>query len=477
MKKRLIFGVCLLMLLPAILLGSAVSLPAIYQDSYYAELPAMKDYLHNAQGNRIILIGGSNIAFGVDTQLLEELLADKGMTYTVCSFGLYAAVGTSAMLDLSENELRPGDVVVLAFEPASEAVSTYFGATAFLKCAENHPGLIAGLKGSRLSAAIGNMIPMLQEKNAIVRSGVLPKAKGVYAKASFDERCNMTYDRAGNLMMLGCDTASPIKLNEVNIEQAFAEQVNDYINTARRSGAEIVMTFAPMNRSAMTAYNDQDLLAYFTLLNSAFDCRLISDPHNYVMDSGWFYDSNFHLNSAGAKVRTVQLAKDLLADFGCCEPVNIELPDMPASIAQAVQDSADTADFLFERFENTNTLTVIGLTEQGAAKTELAIPSSYRGMPVAAIAADALEEADQLVELSIPASIEYLPDGLFSGCHSLERLVLEHTSAPCTITAHSMDGAEDVQIFVPQEAYPGYRDGYGCEANLWEPYIRQMNTY
>ena len=60
MKKRIACICVLLLLLPGILLGTALSLPDFYQDSYYAELPAMADYLHQAEGNRLILIGGTS---------------------------------------------------------------------------------------------------------------------------------------------------------------------------------------------------------------------------------------------------------------------------------------------------------------------------------------------------------------------------------------------------------------------------------
>ena len=81
MKKRIACICVLLLLLPGILLGTALSLPDLYQDSYYAELPAMADYLHQAEGNRLILIGGSSVAFGVDTALLESLLREHGLDY------------------------------------------------------------------------------------------------------------------------------------------------------------------------------------------------------------------------------------------------------------------------------------------------------------------------------------------------------------------------------------------------------------
>ncbi len=185
MRNKLL-SVLLILLLPAILLGTGLSLPRVYQDSYYAELAPMTERLEQAEGKRLILIGGSNIAFGTDGTLLESLLREKGFDYTVCPFGLYAAVGSSAMLSLCESSLRAGDVVVLAFEPAGDALSGYFGASAFLKCAESRPEMFFRLNADQRSRAIGNLIPYLAEKAGICRSGVLPRAEGVYAKDAFD---------------------------------------------------------------------------------------------------------------------------------------------------------------------------------------------------------------------------------------------------------------------------------------------------
>ena len=81
------------------------------------------------------------------------------------------------------------------------------------------------------------------------------------------------------------------------------------------------------------------------------------------------------------------------------------------------------------------------------------------------------------MQLRLPASIQSIPDGLFLPCPHLERLILEHTDAPCAITAHSLDGAPQLRIFVPQAAYFLYRDGVGCEQNLWQPYLNRIYTY
>ena len=477
MKGKWICTALLLLLLPALLYFAASSLPEIYQDSYYAELSPMTEKIYQTEGKRLILVGGSNVAFGVDAPLLEQLLREKGFDYTVCPYGLYAAVGTSAMLSLSEDALREGDAVVLAIEPASDTLSTYFGATAFLKCAEKDKSLLVHLNRAQKQRAIGNYLPYIQEKYGIVQSGDLPRADGVYAKAAFDESCNLVYPRPGNIMTLGYDTSAPIDLLHLTIEPAFAAQVNAYREKAEKKGAAVFMSFSPMNRSAVVGNPEDGLAAYFTLCNETFDCPLISDPNDYLLDSGWFYDNNFHLNTAGARVRTYHLAQDLLAQWGCYEAVSYELPVMPAAVRQDAAWTADTGDFLFEPSDDEQVYILSGLTEQGTRKTTLQIPSSYQGKPVAAIRADALKDAVLLEEIHIPETVEALPDGLFGPCVSLRRLVLEHRSAPCNIAAHSLDGMKNLQILVPADAYPFYRDGYGCAENPWQPYLSQIVSF
>ena len=467
----------LLLLLPGLLLGTSLSLPKIYGESYYAELSAMTKRLDGAAGKKLVIVGGSNVAFGLDVELLETLLAEKGYDYTVCPYGLYAAVGCSAMLSLSERSLGEGDLVVLAIEPTEETFSTYFGATAFLKCTESDAGLLTRLNASQRRAALGNLISYVQERYGIVRSGELPKAEGVYSRAAFGENCNLDYERPGNTMALGFDGTEPVDLEKLLISEDFVEQVNDYCRTAEKKGAQVLLSFSPMNRSALADDSRETLNGFFALCNDKFRCPAISDPARYTLDSAWFYDSNFHLNSAGATLRTVRLAEDLLAWLGCTGAVDYPLPEAPEPAYEAAESRGDSEDFLFEPLGDGAGWTVVGLTEQGKTKTVLELPAVYEEKPVAAFAAGAFDEAAELEELRLPESIETIPNLAFLDCPWLQRLVLLHENAPCGVNDYSFEGADALKIFVPAAAWPLYRDGYGCETNPWTPFLERIYTY
>ncbi len=474
--KRILTIVLLAVLLPGMLLATGASLPSYYGQSYYAQLPAMVENLESTESPKVVVVGGSNVAFGLDTAQMEALLAQQGLDYRVCSFGLYAAVGTAAMLQLSQNAIQPGDIVILAIEPTSETFSTYFGSTALWKCAEDAPWLLGRLNKTQRAAMVGNYLGYLQERLAIRRSGLLPQPEGAYAKASFNDRCDMIYDRAGNAMALGYDTATPIDLSQVTLEPDFVEEVAAYCHRLQAKGATVYFSFSPMNRGAMVSEAEDVVYDFFLRCQDAFPCPVISNPHDYIWDSGWFYDSNFHLNSPGAQLRTAQLTQDLLNYLGCNEKLDFTPPQMPASIYTPEETPGDSQDLILEALAGGGWL-VTGLTETGRNKSSLVIPASVAGSPVVALDSQALAGAGALESLTLPGSLTHIPDGVFRDCPRLKTLTLLHTTTTPTVGSGLLEGADALTILVPAASHHLYRDGAGCAANPWEDYLSHIQTY
>lgn len=475
-KKGLLrcFAVLLCILtLPIGMLAVGSSLPTLYSESYYAQLAPMVERLKRAEGKKLVLVGGSNIAFGVDTAQLAAALPD----YTVCPMGLYAAVGTSAMLDLSAPYLGEGDIVVLAIEPSAQTFSTYFGANAFWKCAESDSSLLLNVDESKHADLVGAYTEYLQERCEIVRSQRYPKAEGVYAKSSFDESCNMIYERAGNKMSVGFDTSATVDFGGITLEEAFVTQVNEYIKRAERRGATVYLSFSPVNESALTEKWEKGLEQFYTLCAESFDCEIISDPEGYVMESGWFYDNNFHLNTAGSKLRTHRLACDLLAQLGIYAEPEFTPPEMPEPMRETSAETEESGaeDFVLADFSGG--WQVVGLSESGHAKTALSVPAYVDGRPVIAFTAEAFAGAERLEELTLPETVEAIPDGAFAETPNLKRLVLTHTETVCALGAEPFRGADGLKLYVPAEAYGLYRDGAGCEENQWQAYLSRVETY
>ncbi|MCD8308531.1 MAG: hypothetical protein LUD19_01655 [Clostridia bacterium] len=75
-----IFTILLIAVPFLVVFVTGAALPAQYSETYYGELTQMYSRLKNAEGKKIVIIGNSSVAFGVDSALMEELLADAGLT-------------------------------------------------------------------------------------------------------------------------------------------------------------------------------------------------------------------------------------------------------------------------------------------------------------------------------------------------------------------------------------------------------------
>lgn len=151
---------------------------------------------------------------------------------------------------------------------------------------------------------------------------------------------------------------------------------------------------------------------------------------------------------------------------------------MPDPVPQEVEEIPDSGWFLFSPVDEAGSgYLVSGLTETGLLQASLTVPSSFEGRPVVGVAPHALDGAERLEELRLPETIESLPDGVFAGCPGLTRLVLEHTGRLCRITERTFEGAPQIKIYVPASAYSLYRDGDGCETNLWPALLDRIFQY
>ena len=81
--------ITLLVLVPLTLGG--ILLPAAYRDTFMGELSFKVRRLNEAAGPRIIVIGGSGMAFALDSSLLEKSFPG----YAPVNMGMYADLGTS----------------------------------------------------------------------------------------------------------------------------------------------------------------------------------------------------------------------------------------------------------------------------------------------------------------------------------------------------------------------------------------------
>ena len=117
MKKKILlisFTVFIIILIPVILVSFAFGLSPQYDESFYGGMAIKYDRLKNISERKVVIIGGSSLAFGLRSDLLEQEL---GMP--VVNFGLYANLGTKYMLAVAKDFIGKDDIVIIAPEQNS----------------------------------------------------------------------------------------------------------------------------------------------------------------------------------------------------------------------------------------------------------------------------------------------------------------------------------------------------------------------
>ena len=456
---RFLFGwICALLLFLAV---CAFALPARFDATYSAALQDKVARLRESESPRVIVIGGSCVPFSLDSSLMEEQLPG----YTVVDFGLYAEMGVTVMLDLAAPELRAGDIVVLMPEQSELSLSGHISGETLWQAADGDPLLLTRLDASRLPA-LAAAFPSFAAKKLYYTLTGGPSIEGIYARDAFDGWGDIRQEaRPGNIMPEGYRPDALISFSPSLLSDELVSAVTAFMRKAERAGATVLWHDPPMVRAALAPGTTVATIdAWRELVETRLAIPCLGSPHRCLLDAGWAYDSNFHLNGAGTIVFTKLFIEDLKVWLGDTSVTDITLPAMPASALTYPSGDDGDAD-LFTYTATEDGWCASGLTDAGRAAASLTVPASWQGAPVTAVSADLFQGCAQLREVTVQANIHALPDGLFSGCGRLERLVLRNSSPSSVTVGDGLTRGASFTIAVPAGAADSYRLSY-----FWQRY-------
>lgn len=269
-------------------------------------LAALNDKVHlldGAPGKRLILIGGSNLLFGVDSSDLQASLGRP-----VCNFSLHAGLGLEYPLWLALPRLHAGDLVVISpeyfaaapqLEVLAQSALYYPAAERF---AAEHLGLLdqlrfylqetqkaAGVLHGRAYIALGGKNP-----DQLFRRDISPQG-----------------DMIGHLDRPRPPGSLRDFLLQPSDYSAALALIEDFAARAQQKGARVVFAYPTVCQSFWTQ-NGEPIRIFANQL-AGLRCPVINTPMTFVYPDSVYYDTAYHLTREGRQRRTV----DLLA---CLQP-------------------------------------------------------------------------------------------------------------------------------------------------------------
>lgn len=397
-------------------------LPVQFGDTFMGELKSKYERLKETSGKRIVLVGGSGVAFDCDSALMDDFFP----SYEIVNFGMYAGLGTKAVMDLSENYIHEGDIVILSPEQSEQTFSDYFNGEYMWQAADGAFGMLRDLKSENFDAMLGNFPRFALEKLNYVMKGQKPQTDSIYQKKSFNIYGDIELDTCReNILPNGYDVNQKVRFTENVVQPEFMDYMNDWAKRLEKKGAVVWYRYCPVNK--LSVEDMDDLAAYDVFLRQKLDFPVIGNPENSLMEAEWFFDTNFHLNQPGKEVNTVQLIRDMKAMLGDDRAVTVELPEKPHRTWGDV--SAETRIWTAKDSE------------------------TYQG-----------EET-----IVIPENVTQIEDYAFSNCAGLKQIVLEQKDpSKCIVGQHLLDGT-GAEILVPQMSVDSYKRNY-----FWSVYAGRI---
>jgi hypothetical protein len=315
-----------LLILKCVLLAAAIILTGLLisqydtrasDDNYLAAVLEKDRLIRTTASPKIILVGGSNLAFGIDSRVMQDSLRMR-----VVNMGLYAKLGLRYMLAQVKPYVRRGDIVVIVPE-----FDQFYGTFSEGDATLNTALLYAP------ADRIGDFVKSYSVIDVVLR----PRAENVrraFLEASadafgvkdkyFPPDTNPVYNRHsfnqfGDVVShLGKKSMSPdsIYVGQLPPAKTFSrrtlDELNDIGDVARARRAHAYFLFP----SYMDRAHDANALAITWLrqrLASAMRIPILGRPDDFVYPANWFFDTRYHLNATGRGPRTLKMIEILRA--------------------------------------------------------------------------------------------------------------------------------------------------------------------
>jgi len=282
--------------------------------------------LERTASPRILVVGGSNVPFGIQSDLLERELGRRTI-----NLGLVAGLGLEFMLNEVAGNLGEGDWVILSpehdlFDGGSKLLNQQ-------QILEYRPANLRYLPFWRAAR-------LISDQGLGILGGTIRRALDLHLEGPAPESDDATYSRLG--------------FNRWGDYIAHYRRTETLATAARNGPPVVVRPITPATRSRLARFaglcqargarcfytcppHPRELLQPRVGVVEANIAALATIPHLEVLDHAFdqtydlaqFYDTGYHLTEAGARQRTERIAHELRLRTAPLPPLARPAPPTP----------------------------------------------------------------------------------------------------------------------------------------------------
>jgi hypothetical protein len=312
--KKLFFKISIFVL-PFVVLFFIAMLFPLPKENYNLAIIDKNKLLAETKSPKLVLAGGSNLAFGIDSEEIQ-----KSLHIPVVNMGVHAGFGLGRILDDVTPFLKTGDILVISPEYSlfcggwdgdADAFILIFDA-GFLEYKQDRllfsqyygfPKNIGYYIKTKVLNLKSNITDIFYSKD-ILNTSDSDGYVHVYSRYAF----NNYGDVVRHLNQNQSDFDSAGRINEIDKKALI--HLNAYSEKISAIGVHILMT-CPCYEAASFDNSIDIIYKLYTDLDNLKNISVISTPDKYRFSREYFYDTPYHLNKSGREIRTRTLINDI----------------------------------------------------------------------------------------------------------------------------------------------------------------------
>ena len=309
MKKtffiKLICFMLSLLIIPSAYFFYVQSKPAVFRRSLMGSVNVKLSILQQTEGERIILLGGSSVPYSIQCESVS-----KAAGKPCISMGATAYLGLEYYYYLIKDEIRAGDIIIIA--PEFSMLSNSVNYTTVWTAVENSEQLLTRLPLSYIPPMAKSFYNYSLSKLDLIKNGRPEKSElEQYYEAGFGPYGDIVTYRE-TLLESGYDKNNTYSITQSSLSEEAVRATNKFCDFAQKKGCSVYITWAPFDKLAFQS-SIRQLAEFEKTLKNEIKAEYVGNMTDCLMDEKYFYDSNNHLTTSGAQLRTEIFISDFLA--------------------------------------------------------------------------------------------------------------------------------------------------------------------
>jgi len=298
--KKFCIKLFILFVLLVIMIGLIIFIP-LPENSYDLAIIDKHRVLAGTKSPKIVLAGGSNLAFGIDSEAIQN-----EFHIPVVNMGVHAGFGLGRILHDISRFLQQGDILLIIPE-YDHFVNIWNGDGAayeliILNVRQNHLllSLYYGLPSGFSNYLYTHIVKIV--KKTIDSSLFSYSRDGFNEYGDYIKHLGMTNQVFGTSASVG------------TINMTYINNFFKFIDDFTERGITVMLSY-PCYQEGSFRNSIELIQEVDKVFKSKENLLVISTPVSYCFPTNYFFDTPYHLNIEGRSVRTKQLIEDLRASI------------------------------------------------------------------------------------------------------------------------------------------------------------------